>query len=369
MKKVRIIFSLLIMVLLNVAFIYIANIPQEAFAFAEQHSVGVLYSFLFGNPESTAVLCNTPALLTMFSKMVETRPVPSNVFLDHCIDESMFVNGEKVKTPIAGDDPTGGSDPKIFPLKVEQNDSDSYEWPISLHYTNPQRLSDDQEVMLAVAQRQFVIDQHMNVIDAMIARRLLFDWSPTLASNIFEATGATVKASLSRWGATGNRKTISKDDFMEAISFMSEDDMDSDTLALIPAGFYKELLKISDFIDYNKTGRSDLLAKGIIGEILGCKIARRSTGVIYAADGITPLKVSERKVLNKPMSFDVPADALSGILIWNKNAVSKAVGKIVPYVDPKSGALLGSSVNFTQRGGGKKRSDQKGIVVIREKAV
>lgn len=367
MKSFKILAGLLTLLLINFAVQAVAVSP-EVLAFAQEHSLGTLHTFMFGNPLNGYVVSNVPALLTMFSQQVEGRTRPNNEFIQDSLDESAFVDGAKVVSPVEGEDPNGVTDPAVFPLKMEQLDDDSHEWPISLHATLPQRISDDQMLMVNYAARQHIINRHMAVIDAMGARKMLYDWAPTATiGKIIDASGATVKSTLTNWGATGNRKVAGKDDIIDAITFLSEDDADADIRMLIPAGFYGNLLKIADFIDYTKTGRADLLAKGFIGEIAGAKVRRRSTGVIYNAAG-QPIKVKERKTNSSTKAFEVADDDNQGILIWNPNCVTRAIGKITPYIDPKSGALLGSTVNFSQRAGGKKRKDGMGIVTIREVA-
>jgi hypothetical protein len=368
MKPIRIITGLLTLLLINLAVQY-ASASPEVFAFAAKHGCGALHAFVFGNPLNGFALANVPALMTMFSQQVEKRTRPNNDFIVDSVDESVFVNGEKVVTPIEGDDPNGVTNPTKFPLQLEQNDDDSHEWPISLHATLPQRISDDQMLMVNYEARQLIINRHMAVIEAMAARKILYDWAPTSSvGKIINANGAVVKSTLTNWGATGNRKVAGKDDIIDAITALSEDDADGDIRMLIPAGFYANLLKIADFIDYNKTGRSDLLAKGFIGEIAGAKVRRRSTGIIYNSAG-EPIKIKERKTNNSTKAFTVNADDNQAILIWNPTHVTRAFGPITPYIDPKSGQLLGGSVNFSQRAGGKKRQDGMGIIAIREVAV
>lgn len=364
MKYFKSLVGLFAFILVNLL-VYNLGASPAVFEFAKNHNLGEMQALVFGSPESGVMYANTVALLTMFSQQVQKRTRPNNSFIQFSVDESMFVNGEKVVTPVEGDDPNGITDPTKFPLKLEQKDDAKFEWSISLHATLPQRISDDQMLMVNYAAREHIINRHMAVIEAMAARKMLFDWAPTLGSSIIETTGGATPATLKNWGATGNRKKIVKDNFIDAATLLSEDDSDAEIYGLIPAGFYGQLLKIEDFVDYNKIGRVDMLAKGFIGEIAGIKILRRSTGVIYSAAG-QRVAVKEQKTNTSTKAFSVATDDNQAILIWNPNSVSRAFGPITPYIDPKSGALLGSSVNFSQRAGGKKRSDEIGIVAIRE---
>jgi len=336
------------------------------------HNVGLELAANFGfNPFDHvsipgAQLSNF-ALLTQFSKQVEKRPAPNNGFLQYCVDESSLIDGEKVVRPVEGDDPIAITDPRKFPLEVQESDDDSHEYNIALHATKPQRISDETQLMLNYNRRQLIIDKHMKVIDHKVAREILFNWSPTgVNSNIVLTTGGTVSATLAKWGATGNRKAVTKNDLIDAVAKVKEDDVEDGTMMLIPVGFEKHLRKISDFIDYQLTGRADMLAQGVIGMINGCKVMYRSTALLYNSAGDTPVKPTFTADAKR---ISVAAGDCSGILIWNPNYVYKAIGPVTAYLDPKSGSLLGSTVNFSQRAGGNLRKDEMGVVALVEATV
>jgi hypothetical protein len=346
-------------------FVFAEPFTHSLLAVAESHDAMGMYALVFGHPSASVVICNTPALLIQFSQQAEKTPRPNNGFLQYAVDDSPLVQGTKVVSPVEGDDPTVVQDPTIFPLTINQADDDNNEYPLSQFATLPQRISNEQELLVNYALRQMIINRHQRSIEAKIARHILQKWAPTLSGNIIAASGATVTSTLAKFGGTGNRKVASRDDILDAVGVLRTDDVNDDTYMLIPAGFYNNMLKIADFIDYNKTGRSDMLAKGIIGEIAGAKVMTRSTGLIYNADGTvaTVAQQSGSKLIK------TASDALSAILVWNASCVTKAIGPMEPYLDARNGTLLGASVNFSQRAGGKLRKDQVGVVAIREVAV
>lgn len=305
----------------------------------------------------------TLPLLIQFSKQVEKRPRPNNGFLQYAVDESDLVDGSEVRRPVEGNDPVAITNPTQFPLQIEQEDDDQNTYSIALHATKPQRIADDIQIMSNYNIREQIINKHMAVIEHKIAREILFNWSPTVASQLKKTTGATIAAPLGKWGATGTRKAVTKNDIIDAVTILKEDDVDDGTKMLIPVGFEAQLRKIADFIDYQLTGRADMLAKGIIGSIFGCQVMFRSTGLIYDQAGTAPIKPTFVATNNK---ISTVATSCQGILIWNPNHVYKAFGKIMPYIDPKSGALLGGTVNFAQRAGGSLRKDQMGVVALVE---
>jgi hypothetical protein len=332
---------------------------------AQSNHFEATFAFVFGNPEATAVTANIPALLIQFSQQAERTPRPNNGFLQYAVDDSSLIQGTKVVSPVEGDDPEIVEDPTIFPLELVQSDDDNNEYALSLFASKPQRISDEQQLLVNYALRQMVINRHQKSLEAKIARHILYRWAPTLSSNIIAADGATVTSTLAKWGGTGNRKVASRDNLLDAVGVLRTDDVNDNTYMLIPAGFYNNMLKIADFIDYNKTGRADMLAKGFIGEIAGAKVMTRSTGIIYDAAGnpYKPAQQSGSKLIK------VASDVNSAILVWNADHVTKAIGPMEAYLDPKRGDILGSSINFSQRGGGKKRKDEIGVIAIKETAV
>lgn len=333
------------------------------FAFNSEHGHADTVCELVSKSGDKISLATSP-LLIQFSSQVERRKRPNNGFLKFCVDESDMVNGQEVRRPIEGDDPIAVTNPTQFPLEMEQREESTATYTISLHATKPQRVSDFTQLQSNYNLRQLVIDKHMAVIEHKIAREILYNWSPTnVNNNIVLTTGGSVEATLAKWGATGNRKAIEKNNYIDAIRKVKEDDAEDGTVMMIPVGHEAQMRKIGDFIDYQLTGRADMLANGIIGRIFGCNVMYRSTGIVYGASGLVPVKPTFVKTSNK---IAVAANACQGVLIWNPTSVYKAIGKIEVYVDPKNGSLLGGSVNFSQPAGGNKRSDELGIAAIVE---
>lgn len=303
-------------------------------------------------------------LLTQFSRQVEKVPAPNNGFMAYCVDESEYIDGATVKRPVDGNEPIAITNPTRFPLEIEQNDDTQNSYDIALHATKPQRISDAMLLQINYNARQGIIDRHMQVLEHKIARELLYNWSPTgVNGNIVKTTGADVDPTLAKWGATGKRKAVTKNDLIDATMLIKQDDVEDGTVMLIPAGFGGQMRKISDFIDFQLTGRVDMLAKGMIGMINGCYVMERSSVLIYNQGATAPVKPTFDGS-NKKIS--VATNATQGILIWHPKYVYKAVGGITPYINSNDGTLLGGSVNFSQRAGGNKRLDEMGVVALVE---
>lgn len=355
-------FGLAALIFINVAVQAMVASPEIA-SFCDAHSMGAIHSLFFGDVNSAMVLANTPALTIQFSRNIESLPKPDDSFLMRSVDESQYVNGVKVVRPVAGGFPTVVTDPKSFPLKVQQKDDDSNEYAIKLHATLPQRISDWQELQQSYASRDGVLSRHVQALNHKIVREMMFNWSPTDSNVIVETSGPDKLAGLARFGATGNRKMITRDDILKAVQLFNEFDFDEDNHMLIPSSFKTDIRKIPEFVSYEKTGRPNGYGQTAIGEIEGCVVWTRSTGVIYNA-AKTPVRVTTNEDTNRIVA---DAAACHGVLIWNAGSVYRALGKMQPYIDPKSGLMLGGTVNFSRAAGGNIRKDGIGVVAIVEK--
>lgn len=293
-------------------------------------------------------------LVTAFTKEVEEHLYPDNAFYMNAVDDSPYLKGKTVTRGVSGDDPEVVTNPTEFPLTAVQRVDDENKYDISLHATIPTHLQDEEELLVNYNKRQSIQIQHASVLNVKTAVEFVKVWSPSLATNFVRTTGADIQASTS--GATGTRKALTKDDFINAVNILDNMDAGDDGLVgLISANMYAQLLKIPDFVDYNKTGRADVLAKGMIGEICGIKLYKRSKAGIYT-NASTPVK--------KDISLAGAATDNEALLIWDPKKVYRALSSPTVYINPGKAEYLGTIMNMSVRAGGTIRKDQKGVVAI-----
>lgn len=313
-----------------------------------------IHAFVLGS-QGDSMLAASP-IITVFSKDVEQNLAPDNSFYLDSIDESANLDGKTVRNNVSADDPESVTDPTSFPLAVQENEEDSNDYDIALHATKPERIADVDSYIFNYDKRKLVSDRHTRVLNNKIAIEMAYCWTPTLATNYTRTSGADVAAMLTDKGATGNRKAITKNDWIEVSRLLDRMDAPSnDRRALIDANTYAIMLKIADFIDYDKTGRSDMLSKGFIGEICGIKLRKRSVGALYTT-----------AVAKKKIDATIATTDNAATLIWSASMVKRAIGPVETYYNPKQGTMLGSTLNFAVRAGGNTRKDQKGVVAIIE---
>lgn len=293
-------------------------------------------------------------LVTSFVRDAEQKMYPDNSFYMNAVDDSPFLKGKTVSRGVAGDEPEVVTNPSVFPLEATQRADDENKYDISLHATMPTHLMDEEELLVNYAKRQSIVDQHTGVLNLKVAKEFINVWSPSLATNIVRTDGAAIPAATA--GATGTRKALTRDNFIDALTLLTNMDSGEDGLVgLISGNMYGQLLKIPDFIDYNKTGRADVLAKGLIGEICGIKLYKRSSAGLYT-NASTPVK--------KASTAAGAATDNEAVIIWDPKRVYRALSGVTVYLNPNKADYLGTILNMSVRAGGSTRKDQKGLVAI-----
>lgn len=293
-------------------------------------------------------------LVTAFTKEAEEHLYPDNSFYMNAVDDSPYLKGKTVSRGVSGDDPEVVTNPSSFPLEAVQRVDDENKYDISLHATIPTHLMDEEELLVNYQKRQSILSQHASVINLRVAKEFINVWAPTLATNFIRTSGDAFSAVAE--GATGTRKGVVKDNFIDAVNILDRMDAgEGGLVGLVPASMYGQLLKLPDFIDYTKTGMAALLAKGMIGEICGVKLFKRSSGAKYT-NATTPVK---KGAIAAGAATDNEA-----ILIWDPMKVYRALGSPTVYINPGKADYLGTIMNMSVRAGGTIRKDQKGVVAI-----
>lgn len=291
-------------------------------------------------------------LVTVFTKEIETKLYPVNEFYQYAKDDSMWIKGDKVSRGVAGASPGVSTNPAV-PLTASQRADDSNEYNIQLHVTDPQILTRDEELIVNYNKRSSILDDHANVLNTRIADNFAYVWAPSTAGLLLRTTGADVASADG--SQTGTRKAVEKQQFIDAFTMLTRQNSTGQKHILIPATMYGQMLAIADFIDYNKTGRSDMLAKGIIGEIIGMKVHVRSYTTLYT-NAATPVK--------KAVGVAGAATDNLSILVWDETSVYKALGKPNVNIENRPATYLGDIINTDVRAGGSARKDGTGVISI-----
>ncbi|RKE02311.1 hypothetical protein [Marinifilum flexuosum] len=302
-----------------------------------------------------------------YSKELQKQIFPNNSFYKKSVGESGVAdNVTSVERPVQGSiGKAKKGTPKTLPLPVKTalDSSDSY--AVDLVYADPLLINNPTDFALNYNKRTTKQAQQASVIETKCADIAVVGWAPTVAAQIIKSTGAGRASNVV--GLTGNRKAITKDDMLKVKNLlmrMNVDGQGGEMCMLATPDAYTDLLKIDEFVDYEKTGNTSKLAEGIIGRVLGINIYYRSTeeghtGLLYTNAG-TPVKKSTEAVI---ATTDRP-----GNLFWNSNMVCRAEGKLTTIVNEKAPGYMGGTIIEAQVrfGASTAREDQKGVIALIE---
>ena len=296
------------------------------------------------------------ASVTQFARDIARNLYPDNSFYKNSIDDSAFIQGAKVVWGVSGAKPGIHTDPQVFPLPIKEIGDTSAEYALQLLATDPTRIGDIEAMIVNYAMRENALLEHRDTLSERFASNIAYRWAPALAARIIRTTGGATGTGPA--GTTGGRKLAVYADFVNCQTAMNEMDVPLDgRCAAVPASMLGDILKISEFKDYDKLGVGGVIANGAVGKILGFDVFVRSSVVRYSQ--ATP------PVPKSPTSAVVSTDN-HGILFWQKSYVRRAEGAAKAYVNADQGILLGTALNFSLYGGGEQRrpDTEEGVIAL-----
>lgn len=296
------------------------------------------------------------AAVVQFTRDIARNMYPDNSFYKNSIDDSQFIQGSKVVWGVSGAKPGINQDPQVFPLTIKEIGDTSAEYPLQLLATDPTRIGDLEAMIVNYGMRENAILEHREALQERFANNIAYKWAPTLSARIIRTTGGATGTGPA--GSTGGRKLALYNDFVNCQTAMDEMDVPLDGRCVaIPASMRGDVMKISEFKDYDKLGVGGVIANGAIGRILGFDVFIRSSVVRYSQAG-TPVPKS-------PITSVASTDN-HACLFWQKSFVRRAEGAPKTYINADQAVLLGTALNFSLYGGGEQRrpDTEEGVVVL-----
>lgn len=299
---------------------------------------------------------------TVYSKELQKQLFPDNSFYKKSISETgLAADAATFEIPNLSDVNEAKEDePTVLPLKVVQSTDDKKSGTMKELYCDPILIRNEEEFVMNYSKRQAKQIQQAASLNTKAADYAAYKWLPTLATNIVETTGAARATNVT--GLTGNRKAVLKADLLKVHNILMRMNILSlpgELYGLLTPDAYSDLLGIAEFIDYDKTGRSDKLAQGIIGRIAGIEMMVRSKnghiGALFtAANGI--VRSVTVAATNRPVS-----------LFWHSGMVCHAEAHPISYINENDATYLGTVLNSSVRFGAEKcRNDEKGVIALAE---
>lgn len=310
--------------------------------------------FLLSNAGSLCMAIQTE----VWAKDIADNIFPDNSYFMNSVDDSPFLEGNKVHLPEAGSVPGVTKNRTSLPATAAKRTDTEASYDVDSYTTDPIILQNTEEVEVSYAKRQSLLSGNIDTLKTRIADELAIKWAPTLATNFVRTSGSARAGYLT--GQTGNRKAVAKDDFIEVNRIFNRMDISQDgRYALIDANMYADLLKIAEFVSYEKIGNA-VLTKGAIGMLLGIQIYVRSSAIRYDNTGTPVIKAYGASV--------AAADNLA-CLFWHRNFVRRAQGTVDVFEKNKDPQFYGDVLSAEVRCGGKKaRATEVGAISLIEAA-
>lgn len=279
---------------------------------------------------------------------------PDNSFASKSVSDDAFVeSGKKVHVPNAGAPSGVVKNRTELPASASKREDTDVEYTLNEFTTNPIVIPHAETVELSYDKRQSVISQDKNELMRQAHEDLLLSWAPDKAGCVL-TTGAAKKAHLAK--ATGNRKAITTADVLALQVKMDEADIPSEgRYLLLDATMYAELLESMTNTDKIGFFQAADVKKGVVGQIYGFNVMKRSTVLRYAvADGaVTALATAA-----------AATDCAAG-LAWHESTVRRALGEVRMFDETGSPTYYGDVYSFLVRCGGTiSRSDKAGVYAV-----
>lgn len=285
---------------------------------------------------------------------------PDDSFASKATNDSEYVNqGKTVHIPNAGAPSGVKKNRKTLPAEVTVRTDVDVDYDLDEFTTDPVRIPHADTVELSYNKRNSVISQDRAKLRNDAHQSILEKWAPETSYRV-STTGAARVAHIKT--ATGQRKALTTTDVLTLqTKFDLQDVPAADRYLVLDAVMYADLL--ADMVESQKIGffaQADA-KKGIVGELYGFKVMKRSTVLRFTAAGAL-VKTTEGATLN--------ATDLAAGLAFHKDAVSVAMGEVVMFDSMSNPTYYGDIYSFLVRAGGaKRRTDGKGIFAIVEGTV
>jgi hypothetical protein len=267
----------------------------------------------------------------------------NNPFINFAKDHSGYVRGSVVNIPNAGSAPTVERNRTSLPATIAKRTDSAVTYNIDEFTTDPIVITNLEEAETSYDKMQNVMDEHFLALSASVGDWMAYNWAATADGNIVATTGSAVANHV----GTANVKAMTGADLRKAmriIDYQTKSSSLGTRYALIDAYMYEQLL--SD-VGY-QSGRISIteadMAMGVVNELFGFKIIKRSFVTKYNATTLQAPTVD----------LSGSATGWAGAICWDRNYVARAIGNIELYSDERNPTYYGDVVSALVRAGGRK---------------
>lgn len=348
-------------------------------------------NYLKANP---ALMNSTEPRMTMYTSEINQYLYSENSFITKSQNDGVFAaSGELRKLNDSNTGPVvtkgrfyskslaNGDNAPTKTVKVRKNTS--RDWAIEYFHTDPDVVTRELTSEVPYEVRQELLRAHADVINQAVANFTAVEWGQGLigsADTVDTTTGDDFYVFSSGSARpntvtnnTGNVKALTKDDMLKvkkALVRQNLHGLNGQMFFLPTPEQYDDLLKIPEFVDYEKTGRESRLLQGEIGTILGITILNPrqrddwNANVLYS---YTALVGNDTDLTKVEDTAAAAANMVSAGMAWMDSQVYRAQGSAIVFPWMNSPIYLGDVYATEVRYGAiKKRGDNKGVVMLVE---
>lgn len=289
-------------------------------------------------------------IVTKLAKDFQKNLFPDNSFYLNARRDETGMGIAKVQVGNSGSVPEVIVNPTVFPLVASERVDTIKEYSLHEFATPPQVVRWANQFTLDYDKGKILLEDHKNEVLNKLAIYILDAWYHTWD---YKTTGSNRAATAP--GATGNRKAVTQADLIGIINIMDRDDIPDDggRYAILPPAMYADIAALEDFT-LTQAVQSDLIRKGVLGEIYGVKLMKRSSTPVFDS-------AFAKKAIG---TAGAATDNLSS-LFWHKNFVRFGNSKVEIFMNKKQGGYLGDTLNVSLLGNGMvNRNDLKGTYTL-----
>ena len=241
-----------------------------------------------------------------------------------------------------------------FPAAAVRRTDTDITYVLDEYTTDPAHIQDAEKVELSYDKIASVFGDHAGQLVETVADDMIIKWLTGIgAGSIVRTTGAAAAAKVA--GQTTTRKVFTHTDLKSAKLKLDLQNMPAlDRYALLEANAADELFDSLSSTQYRDFSQYADAKTGIVGKLFGFDIMVRSTvAIASSADAINPLGAS------------VLATDNVASLVWQKSAITRALGEKKFFEDKNNPLYFGDIYSSLLRmGGRRRRADDAGVIAI-----
>lgn len=282
-----------------------------------------------------------------------------NDFLTRSFNADEYVlAGKVVHIPQAGAASGIVKNRSSYPATAVRRTDTEVVYTIDEFTSNPVHIANIETVQYSYDKRQSVIQEDISKLRETVADWMLRNWAPVTAGHILRTTGSATAAKSP--GATGNRKKFIKEDLKRARLQLNKENIPNEgRVALIPSDLMDALLDDPDLKVRDSSMELDMRG-GVVTRLYGFDLMERSNVLTYT-NAATPAP--------KDPGAATAATDNQTVLVWQQNAVERAMGTVDIFERIDDPLYYGSLFSFLVMMGGRiRRAGEDGILAIVEDA-